>query len=83
MLVCLDGVHGFAAAAATPSKLGIDFLITGTHKWLFGPRGTGLIWGRSSAWPRFTPIIPSFIDTAGREPGPWSTPGGFHSFEHR
>jgi selenocysteine lyase/cysteine desulfurase len=83
ILVCLDGVHGFAAEDATPADLGVDFLITGTHKWLFGPRGTGLIWGRSSAWSRFTPIIPSFIDTAGDEPGPWSTPGGFHSFEHR
>ncbi|MBX6751635.1 MAG: aminotransferase class V-fold PLP-dependent enzyme [Micromonosporaceae bacterium] len=83
VLVCLDGVHGFAAHDATPDDLGVDFLITGTHKWLFGPRGTGLIWGRSSAWSRFTPIIPSFIDTAGDEPGPWSTPGGFHSFEHR
>lgn len=82
-LVCLDGVHGFAAEDDTPDDLGVDFLITGTHKWLFGPRGTGLIWGRSSAWQRFTPIIPSFIDTTGSEPGPWATPGGYHSFEHR
>src|SRR5690606_11373072 len=59
-LVWLDGVHGFAAEADTPDELGVDFLITGTHKWLFGPRGTGLIWGRSSAWERFAPIIPSF-----------------------
>ncbi len=83
MVVSLDGVHGFGAVAATPKELGVDFLVTGTHKWLFGPRGTGLIWGRSEAWPRFTPIVPSFIDSKGKEPGPWSTPGGFHSFEHR
>jgi selenocysteine lyase/cysteine desulfurase len=83
MLVCLDGVHGFAAEDATPDELGVDFLVTGTHKWLFGPRGTGLIWGRPDAWSRFTPIVPSFIDTTGDDPGPWSTPGGFHSFEHR
>jgi selenocysteine lyase/cysteine desulfurase len=83
ILVCLDGVHGFAAEDATPDELGIDFLVTGTHKWLFGPRGTGLIWGREEAWSRFTPIVPSFIDSAGNEPGPWSTPGGYHSFEHR
>jgi selenocysteine lyase/cysteine desulfurase len=83
MLVCLDGVHGFGAENATPKALGVDFLVTGTHKWLFGPRGTGLIWGREEAWSRFTPIVPSFADTSGRAPGPWSTPGGFHSFEHR
>jgi selenocysteine lyase/cysteine desulfurase len=83
MLVCLDGVHGFAAVDATPGALGVDFLVTGTHKWLFGPRGTGLIWGRPEAWSRFTPIVPSFIDTTGDEPGPSATPGGYHSFEHR
>ncbi len=83
MLVCVDGVHGFAAQDATPGALGVDFLVTGTHKWLFGPRGTGLIWGRPEAWSRYTPIVPSFIDTTGTDPGPWSTPGGYHSFEHR
>lgn len=83
MVVSLDGVHGLGAVDATPEDLGVDFLVSGTHKWLFGPRGTGLIWGRREAWPRVTPIVPSFIDTTGEEPGPWSTPGGFHSFEHR
>jgi selenocysteine lyase/cysteine desulfurase len=83
LLVCLDGVHGFAAEDATPDALGVDFLVTGTHKWLFGPRGTGLIWGRADAWSRFTPIVPSFLDATGAAPGPWSTPGGYHSFEHR
>ncbi|WP_239126617.1 aminotransferase class V-fold PLP-dependent enzyme [Asanoa siamensis] len=83
ILLSLDGVHGFGAEDATPDALGVDFLVTGTHKWLFGPRGTGLVWGRPQAWSRFTPVIPSFIDTTGAAPGPWSTPGGFHSFEHR
>ena len=44
-LLCVDGVHGLAADAATPDELGCDFLVAGTHKWLFGPRGTGIIWG--------------------------------------
>jgi selenocysteine lyase/cysteine desulfurase len=83
ILVCLDGVHGFAAEDATPDDLGIDFLVTGTHKWLFGPRGTGLVWARPEAWSRFTPVIPSFTDATGENPGPSATPGGFHSFEHR
>ncbi len=83
VLVCLDGVHGFAGESDTPDELGVDFLVTGTHKWLFGPRGTGLVWGRPQAWERYTPIVPSFTDTSGGAPGPWSTPGGYHSFEHR
>jgi selenocysteine lyase/cysteine desulfurase len=44
-LVSLDSVHGFGAQDAGPPELGVDFLISGCHKWLFGPRGTGIIWG--------------------------------------
>jgi selenocysteine lyase/cysteine desulfurase len=82
-LLCVDGVHGLAADASTPDELGCDFLVAGAHKWLFGPRGTGIIWGRLSAWARYTPVIPTFIGSADGEPGRWATPGGFHSFEHR
>jgi selenocysteine lyase/cysteine desulfurase len=78
-LLVVDGVHGFAAVDATVSGLGCDFLTTGTHKWLFGPRGTGLLWGR--AWDAVAPVIPSF---SGEDaPGRLATPGGYHSFEHR
>jgi selenocysteine lyase/cysteine desulfurase len=94
-LLCVDGVHGFGAEATTPKQLGCDFLVSGCHKWLLGPRGTGIIWGRADAWSAVTPTIPSFD---GRAIGPWIqgttpssdlpraiavTPGGFHSFEHR
>lgn len=79
-LLCVDGVHGFGIEDAGPEQLGCDFLVTGTHKWLFGPRGTGLVWGRESAWPRYTPVIPTFSDGV---PGGRATPGGYHSFEHR
>jgi selenocysteine lyase/cysteine desulfurase len=80
-LLCVDGVHGFAAEATTPDELGADFLVSGCHKWLFGPRGTGLIWGRPAAWNRFTPVVPTFGTGAG--PATAATPGGYHSFEHR
>ena len=93
VLLCVDGVHGFGVEAATPRQLGCDFLASGCHKWLFGPRGTGIIWGRAEAWDAVTPTIPTFD---GRAFGPWMegrapdlprsaamTPGGFHTFEHR
>jgi selenocysteine lyase/cysteine desulfurase len=98
VLLCVDGVHGFGVEAATPTELGCDFLVSGCHKWLFGPRGTGLIWARQSAWNAVTPTIPTFDLQAilawiqGREPptgipglqrAAAMTPGGFHSFEHR
>jgi isopenicillin-N epimerase len=79
-LVCVDGVHGLGVENATVGGLGCDFLVAGCHKWLFGPRGTGLVWGRSSAWPSIRPTIPAF---SGGSPARAFTPGGFHSFEHR
>lgn len=78
VLLCVDGVHGFAAVDADLPDLGCDFLATGTHKWLFGPRGTGLVWGRD--WSAMTELIPTFTPGS---PGSRMTPGGYHDFEHR
>lgn len=78
-LLVLDSVHGFGAVDAGPGDLGCDFLISGCHKWLFGPRGTGLVWGKKSAWEQFNPIIPTF--QADRRPS--ASPGGYHAFEHQ
>jgi selenocysteine lyase/cysteine desulfurase len=78
-VVCVDGVHGFSAVDQDLPDLGCDFVAAGTHKWLFGPRGTGLLWGRG--WGPLTEIIPTFSDP--RDPAGRLTPGGYHSFEHR
>jgi selenocysteine lyase/cysteine desulfurase len=95
VLLCVDGVHALAAEDVRPREAGIDFLAAGCHKWLFGPRGTGIVWGRSEAWAEVSPTIPSFSDVEsfvawleGRDPGsPTSAsafaPGGYHAFEHR
>ena len=80
-LLCLDGVHGFGVEDVRVDDLGCDFFVAGTHKWLFGPRGTGFVWGREQAWPAASPIIPTF--SGDESPGRLMTPGGFHSFEHR
>ncbi|MEV8437392.1 aminotransferase class V-fold PLP-dependent enzyme [Actinosynnema sp. NPDC051121] len=93
VLLCVDGVHGFAAEDVNVPDLGADFFMTSTHKWLFGPRGTGFVWGRPSAWTRVDTVIPSFSIPAftgwltGRapvgDPGTLNSPGGYHSFENR
>jgi selenocysteine lyase/cysteine desulfurase len=94
ILLCVDGVHGFGAEDASPIDLGVDVFSSGCHKWLFGPRGTGLLWAAPHAWERLAPTIPTFDGSAyiawieGRAPtetpaGSLNTPGGFHSFEHR
>jgi selenocysteine lyase/cysteine desulfurase len=79
VLLCVDGVHGFGVEDIAVADLGCDFFVSGCHKWLFGPRGTGLVWGR--AWSAVRETVPTFGD--GRSQGSLHTPGGFHSFEHR
>jgi selenocysteine lyase/cysteine desulfurase len=81
ILLCVDGVHGLGVESASVGSLGCDFLVAGCHKWLFGPRGTGFVWGRTTRWDSISATIPSFSGTA--TPGAEMTPGGFHSFEHR
>ena len=82
VLLCVDGVHGFGVEDTRVADLGCDFFVAGCHKWLLGPRGTGLVWGRgNAAWSATRPTIPTFGD--GLSSGSLNTPGGFHSFEHR
>lgn len=93
-LLCVDGVHGIGVEGVRMPDLGCDFFIAGCHKWLFGPRGTGLVWGHPHAWPVAQPTIPTFDMDAYRiwmkelpekdvHKAALMTPGGFHSFEHR
>jgi selenocysteine lyase/cysteine desulfurase len=75
-IVVLDGVHGLAADDLPIDS--VDVLVAGTHKWLGGPRGTGIVWSRS--WDRLKPFIPTFHP--GSPAANWN-PGGYHTFEHR
>ena len=49
ILLCVDGVHGFGVEDVTMADLGCDFFVAGCHKWMFGPRGTGVVWGKRRA----------------------------------
>lgn len=95
VLLCVDAVHGFGNQDETVASLGCDLLMAGCHKWLFGPRGTGLIAAGSRGWLNLLPTIPSFEDQRawdawqiGVEPpdgataGAAMTSGGFKAFEH-
>lgn len=95
ILICVDGLHGFGIEDSTPKSLGCDFFISGCHKWLFGPRGTGLVWGKEEAWESVSPKITSFKLEAfwpwyksllpeDSCPRAWlCSPGGFQAYEHR
>ena len=60
LLFCLDGVHGFGVEDANFEDFGCDYFIAGTHKWLFGPSGTGIICSRTPQLDEVSPTIPPF-----------------------
>jgi isopenicillin-N epimerase len=81
VLFCLDGVHATGVEPDNLPDLGCDFFMAGTHKWLFGPRGTGILWGRPESQAAVGPTIPTFT-----RDGTWGgtmSPGGFKPFEHQ
>jgi len=96
VLLGVDGVHGFGVEDTSFAKLGCDFLMAGCHKWLFGPRGTGVIAFSGKGLAAVRATIPSFTDDGvfaawikrraqppGSNNGRRMTPGGFKAFEHR
>lgn len=95
IILVLDAVHGFGNQAESLSELGCDFAAVSTHKWIFAPRGTGLVWAPKKNWGLIRPTIPTFSSFAPfadwmdehppREPtqAGWVSPGGFKAFEHQ
>ena len=95
ILLAVDGVHGFGVENEKMQDLGCDYFIAGCHKWLFGPRGTGIVWASERGWQNMSPTIPTFMDgsvreawvleedPSGRTTGRRFSPGGFKAFEHQ
>lgn len=95
VLLVVDGVHGLGSTDETVATMGADYFCAGCHKWMFAPRGTGLVWASAQNWARLTPTIPDFSDFESYDA--WShdrapatpnnaarmSPGGFHAFEHQ
>ena len=94
VLLIVDGVHGLGVENPKITALGCDAFAAGTHKWLFGPRGTGFVWAKPEVWKRMRPVIPSFSspdlfaaweeehEPASAARAAWFSPGGFQAFEH-
>ena len=95
ILVVLDAVHGFGNQDEQVAHLGVDFASASTHKWIFAPRGTGILYVPEKNWGKIRPTIPTFYDvepfTAWEDERPpnapksvsWVSPGGFKAFEHQ
>jgi selenocysteine lyase/cysteine desulfurase len=93
ILLIVDGVHGFGVEDETIAEIGADFFVAGTHKWIFGPRGTGIIWAKAENWKKLKMIFPAYAmetvgawmtDTEVKAPmqASWISQGGFHAFEY-
>ncbi|MCY1074325.1 aminotransferase class V-fold PLP-dependent enzyme [Archangium lansingense] len=94
VLFVVDGVHGLGVESPDIVAMGMDAFSAGTHKWIFGPRGTGFVWARPELWSVMRPLMPStssaelFFAWAGEKPpemparATWFSPGGFQAFEH-
>lgn len=81
ILYVVDGVHGFGVEDLSFPDMHCDFFIAGTHKWMFGPRGTGIICARSEQLKDVTPSVPTFSQDTDFATS--MSPGGYHAFEHR
>jgi selenocysteine lyase/cysteine desulfurase len=81
IIYCVDGVHGLGIEDLSFPEMNCDYFIAGTHKWLFGPRGTGIICAHSEQVKDLTPTLPTFSETT--DFANTLTPGGYHAFEHR
>ncbi|ROM33684.1 class V aminotransferase [Pseudomonas poae] len=81
ILYVVDGVHGFGVEDLDFPDMHCDFFIAGTHKWMFGPRGTGLVCARDAENKYVTPMVPTFSEDTNF--ATTMTPGGYHAFEHR
>lgn len=94
LIFVVDGVHGFGCSDVDVAKLGADFFCAGAHKWMFAPRGTGILYAPAANWKWMQPVVPDFMSPEHFEgwmqgkPAPpidaaQMSPGGFQAYEHQ
>jgi selenocysteine lyase/cysteine desulfurase len=55
--VIVDGAHSFAHFDFKQTDLGCDYYGTSLHKWLFAPKGTGLLYVKRDRIPKIWPLM--------------------------
>jgi len=53
----VDGAHSFAQFAFKQSDLGCDYFGTSLHKWLYAPKGTGLLYVKRDKIDKLWPLM--------------------------
>jgi selenocysteine lyase/cysteine desulfurase len=59
VLSLVDGAQSFGVLNVRPAELGADFYTGSAHKWLCGPRETGILYARRETQDRLAPSIVS------------------------
>ncbi len=55
--VIVDGAHSFAHFDFKQADLGCDYFGTSLHKWLYAPKGTGLLYVKRERIPKIWPLM--------------------------
>ena len=55
----VDGAHSFAQFDFKRDDLGCDYFGTSLHKWLYAPKGTGMLYVRKEKIPKVWPLMAS------------------------
>lgn len=63
--VVVDGAHSFAHFPFTRDQIGCDYFGTSLHKWLFAPKGTGMLYVRREKIPKLWPLMAAESKQAG------------------
>ncbi len=50
ILTIIDGIQGAGGLSLSLDDSGIDFFVTGAHKWLLSPQGSGFIYASPEVW---------------------------------
>ena len=66
ILFCVDGMQSIGAFELDVVASNIDFLASGTVKWLMGPNGISFCWMRSDLLDELPPLIPGALTVQNR-----------------
>jgi len=59
-LFCVDAIQMLGALPLSTSKLPVDFVVSGSHKWLMAPEGMGFMWSRQSVREQMSVALPGW-----------------------
>jgi len=61
----VDGAHSFAQFQFQQKDLGCDYFGTSLHKWLYAPKGTGMLYVKRDKIPKIWPLMAAESKNAG------------------